>query len=225
MDIVGLRLANRLPILELSDPRFARYGRVLTAFDVQELRAYANAATVVDPQRNTYVASVPTMEAFPVVQQIADTIYGGMPIEVGYCNGPNSTLNGLEYHKSPEVFIAVTDCIQIVGHTQDIVDFHSYDTLKTEVFFFPAGTVVESYASTLHFGPCKTAPEGFKSIIILPLGTNTPLEKGKADPADPETRLLFMRNKWLLAHPTRVPLIQNGAWPGLVGPNIEILLN
>jgi hypothetical protein len=225
MDIVGLRAANRLPILELSDPSFARYGRVLTAFDVQELSAYAEAATVVDAQRNTYVASVPAMEAFPVVQQIANTIYGGMPIEVGYCNGPNSTLNGLEYHKSPEVFIAVTDCIQIVGHTQDIVDFSSYDTRKTEVFFFPAGAVVESYASTLHFGPCKTRPEGFKSIIILPIGTNTPLEKGKADPADPETRLLFMRNKWLLAHPARVPLIQNGAWPGLVGPNIEIHLS
>ena len=225
MDIAGLRAANRLPILELSDPRFARYGRVLTAFDVQELSAYADKNTKVDPQRNTYVASVPAMEAFPVVRQIADTIYGGLPIEVGYCNGPNSTLNGLEYHKSPEVFIAVTDCIQIVGHTQDIVDFSHYDTLKTEVFFFPAGSVVESYASTLHFGPCKTAPEGFKSIIILPMGTNTPLEKGKADPADPETRLLFMRNKWLLAHPTRAPLIQNGAWPGLVGPNIEIHIN
>jgi hypothetical protein len=224
MGIDEIRAINDFPIRDLGDPLFSRYGRILCAYDVQELIELADNTTSIDSEKNTYVASVPTLESSPVVQQICNTIYGGMPVEVGYCNGPNSTINGLEYHKSPEVFIAVTDCIQFLGHTQDIVDNSYYETTLTDVFFFPAGSIVECYASTLHFGPCKTKSEGFKSIIMLPLGTNTPLGTERPNPADPEAHLLFMRNKWLLAHPERTALINNGAFPGLKGPNRKILI-
>ncbi len=225
MGIDEIRAANDFPIRDLYDPLFTRYGRILSVYDVQGLIELADKTTGIDAEKNTYVASVPSLEAFPVVQEISNTIYGGMPIEVGYCNGPNSTINGLEYHKSPEVFLAITDCIQFLGHTQDIVANSYYATTMADVFFFPAGSMVECYASTLHFGPCKTESKGFKSIIILPLGTNTPLGTERPNPADPEAQLLFMRNKWLLAHPERTALINNGAFPGLRGPNRKILLH
>ena len=57
--------------------------------------------------------------------------------------------------------------------------------------------------------------------MILPRGTNTPLQD-KAPNADPESRLLLQRNKWVIAHPEREPLIRQGAHPGLVGPNKEL---
>jgi hypothetical protein len=38
-------------------------------------------------------------------------------------------------------------------------------------------------------------------------------------------KLLFARNKWLLAHPERKPLMERGAWPGIIGNNIEIKIN
>jgi len=54
----------------------------------------------------------------------------------------------------------------------------------------------------------------------LAKGTNTPIEKPASITA--EDRLLFMRNKWLLAHPERKQLIEKGAYPGIIGPNIVV---
>ena len=64
------------------------------------------------------------------------------------------------------------------------------------------------------------------SRVILPKGTNTPLseeEKQLRDQSDdPEAQLLLQKNKWVLAHPEREPLIRQGAHPGLIGENREL---
>ncbi|MBQ8469673.1 MAG: DUF4867 family protein, partial [Clostridia bacterium] len=39
---------------------------------------------------------------------------------------------------------------------------------------------------------------------------------------DPENVLLLQKNKWVLAHPEREPLIKQGAYPGFLGPNREL---
>jgi len=222
MSLASVRAANSFPVYEITDPRFARYGRILRGYDTAALAALADRTTVIDSEKNAYVASVPEFEAEPVVAVLADAVYGGMSVQAGYCNGPNSKMNAVEYHKSPEIFIAVTDSVQILGLLSDVDGFRSYDTAKAEVFFFPAGSVVECYPGTLHFSPCKTEAGGFKSIIILPRGTNTPAPEHSPHAEDPETRLLFMKNKWLIAHKERTPLVEKGAWPGLNGTNIEI---
>lgn len=222
MSLSSVRAANSISIYELDEARFARYGRVLNGYDTESLIALADSTTVIDSEKNAYVASVTEFEAEPVVKNIADFVFGGLSVQAGYCNGPNSKLNALEYHKTPEVFIAVTDCVQMLGRLEDVSGYRSYESSKIEAFFFPAGCVVECYPNTLHFSPCKTEASGFKSIIILPKGTNTPLEMSTENSADIEARLLFMKNKWLLAHPERTPLIERGAWPGLSGKNIEI---
>ncbi len=224
MSLASVRAANSFPVYELSDSRFARYGRILHGYDTAALTALADRTTVIDSEKNAYVASVPEFEIDPVVQDLSDTVFGGMPVQAGYCNGPNSKMNAVEYHKSPEIFIAVTDSVQILGLLSDVHGFRSYDTAKAEVFFFPAGSVVECYPGTLHFSPCKSEAGGFKSIIILPLTTNTPATEHIVRAEDPETRLLFMKNKWLIAHSERTPLVEKGAWPGLAGTNIEIYI-
>ena len=38
----------------------------------------------------------------------------------------------------------------------------------------------------------------------------------------PESKLLLQRNKWVIAHPEREPLIKQGAYPGLLGENKEL---
>ena len=82
------------------------------------------------------------------------------------------------------------------------------------------------YQTTLHLSPCRVCDEGFKDIVILPRGTNTPLsdeEKMIRDlSTDPESELLLHKNKWVLAHPERQPLIDQGAHPGLIGENKEL---
>ena len=37
-----------------------------------------------------------------------------------------------------------------------------------------------------------------------------------------EARLLLQRNKWVIAHPDREPLISQGAFPGIIGENKEL---
>ena len=81
------------------------------------------------------------------------------------------------------------------------------------------------FQTTLHLSPLKVNDTGFKGIVVLPKGTNTPLsveEKSLLTNEDPEQILLLQRNKWVIAHPEREPLIKQGAFPGIIGPNKEM---
>ena len=66
-----------------------------------------------------------------------------------------------------------------------------------------------------------TKHEGFRDVVVLPRGTNTPLEH-KGEAAEAEAGLLLQKNKWVIAHPNREPLIKQGAHPGLLGENKEL---
>ena len=82
---------------------------------------------------------------------------------------------------------------------------------------------VEVYATTLHYAPCHTdADAGFRVAVVLPRGTNT--EKPEIVPSNDEDRLLWARNKWLLAHPASREAA-SGAWPGLRGENLDLEKN
>ena len=39
---------------------------------------------------------------------------------------------------------------------------------------------------------------------------------------DSEARLLLQKNKWVISHPQREPLMKQGAFPGVIGPNKEL---
>ncbi len=61
--------------------------------------------------------------------------YDGPPIQIGYCNGRNSTYNGFEYHKGSEINVAACDFMLVLGHSYDILDSTSYDIRNAQVFF------------------------------------------------------------------------------------------
>lgn len=224
----SLCAANNVPVYGHTDCRLSRYGRILHGFDAETLCETADRTTSIDPEKNAYVASVPDFERDPFVAEVAASVFGGMDVQAGYCNGPNSKLHAMEYHKSSEVYVSVTPSLLLLGRVSDIASFRSWDALLGEAFFFPAGTVFECYPMTLHFSPFRADCSGFKTVIILPRGTNSPLVTQEqsgiplAREIDPEKRLLFMKNKWLIAHPERLPLIERGAWPGIKGPNLEL---
>ena len=76
------------------------------------------------------------------------------------------------------------------------------------------------YATTLHYAPCHVdAEKGFRVLVALPMGTNT--DKPDITPKTAEDKLLWARNKWLLAHPESAEAKQ-GAHIGLAGENINI---
>ncbi len=220
MTLDRLNQLNDVPVLSVRSPEFQSYGRIVDGYDLSGLTAYMEEHTSIPENGNVYVASVPEMEVIPEVERIQNVFYGGMPIQVGYCNGRNTTYNGFEYHKGSEINVAITDFMLVLGHTWLIRD-NTYRVEEAQVFFVEKGTAIEMYQTTLHLSPCRVCDEGFKDIVILPRGTNTPLAK-KQESDDPESKLLLQTNKWVLAHPEREPLIRQGAVPGLLGENKEL---
>ncbi|WP_152655216.1 DUF4867 family protein [Oceanobacillus sp. CFH 90083] len=206
-------------IHHITAEEFEKYGKILNGFDWKEWNEIMRDKDI-PHDTNQYIASDPELEKAKLTQRIAATLYAGMEVQVGYCNGPNSHLNGLEYHKGSEINIAVTDLVLILGHTGDIHK-NQYRTEKLDIFYLPEGTMIEIYQTTLHFAPCKVHKEGFKCMVILPKGTNEPIDFNKTVTME-EDELLFMKNKWLLAHPDRKPLISKGAYPGIIGENLKI---
>jgi hypothetical protein len=218
--IKRLNEVNDVTVYPVSDEAFRTYGNVVTDYDFSELISYMEQSTEIPENGNVYVASVPEMEEMQTAKTVSDFFYGGMPIEVGYCNGRNTTYNGFEYHKGSEINVAVTDFMLVLGHTWLIKD-NTYRVEDAQVFFVPKGTAIEMFQTTLHLSPCRVCDEGFKGIVILPKGTNTPLANKPGNPGG-EERLLLQRNKWVIAHPEREPLIRQGAFPGLLGENKEL---
>jgi hypothetical protein len=215
-----LNAVNDVPVLSVFDPAFAPYGRVIEGCDFSRADEYMLEKTDIPESGNIYVPSVPELEESELKSDIENTLYGSMPVQIGFCNGRNTTYNGFEYHKCSEINYAVTPFMLVLGHVWDIRD-NTYDIRSAQVFFVPAGTAIEMYQTTLHLSPCRVCDEGFKDIVILSRGTNTPLEYKKTN-ADPESVLLLQRNKWVIAHPEREPLIKQGAHPGVIGENKEL---
>ncbi len=200
---------------------FSKYGRIVAGYSFEQFDSYMMDSSELPDTGNTYVASVAELEDAPVCLQVRNSIYGEMPIEVGYCNGNNTMLNGLEYHKCSEVIYAVTDIVLLLGHIWDIEE-NKYSSEKIEAFYLPQGCAVEVYATTLHFAPCKVDSNGFRSVIILTKGTNYVLDHEHSIKSC-ENELLFMTNKWLIAHPDATNLVDNKAYVGIVGENIEVM--
>lgn len=212
-------MSSNIKIHNVTDPEFRRYGRAVTGYGLSELLE-ALRSTPLPTDGTVYVPSDKNLENTPAFAQLRDAGFGGLPIEIGYCNGVNHALNALEYHRSSEFNVAVDDMILLLGSLQDVdpKDF-SYDTSRVEAFLVPAGTMVEMYATTLHFAPCSVNGKGFRNAVILPLGTNEAL---KAAPRkEGEEKLLFAENKWMIAHEDS-GLQKDGAFVGLKGENITL---
>lgn len=224
-----LNSINPFEIHDIESSDFLSYGRVITAIDTDELIRCAEEKTEIPEDGNIYVPSFGEYESTDEVKKIQDVFFGGTEIQAGYCNGRNSTFNGFEYHKVPEINIAVTDYCLALGHSWEISPDLRYDVSQAEVFYVKKGTVYEMFGTTLHLSPIKVSDDGFKAIVILPRGTNTPLDESqreitnkKYEEGDSEARLLLQKNKWVISHPDREPLIRQGAYPGVTGPNAEV---
>ncbi|MBU3216124.1 DUF4867 family protein [Clostridium estertheticum] len=204
-------------IKKITDSEFKKYGHVLENYDCSKL--IEKMKTTPLPNDVVYEPSIKELEDLEIAQDLKIREFGELPIQVGYCNGNNYLLNAVEYHRSSEINVAVTDFILLLGCIQDIEKDYSYDTSNIEAFLVPAGTIIEVYATTLHYAPCNANENGFKCVVVLPRDTNLPL-KNKINKSG-EDVLLFARNKWLIGHKD-TDLGTQGAFIGLKGKNISI---
>nr|WP_264294260.1 DUF4867 family protein [Blautia faecis] len=202
-------------IQKVTDPAFRKYGQVLEGYDFTGLIKEMKHTPV--PEDVIYVPSVEELEALDIMKDLQNKGYGGLPVQIGYCNGHNKKLNAVEYHRNSEINVAVTDLVLLIGHQQDIELDHTYDTSKIEAFLVPAGTGIEVYATTLHYAPCHVNEGGFQCVVVLPKGTNTDLTFQTEKTG--EDSLMTAKNKWLIAHEDAKIA---GAFNGLKGENITI---
>ena len=204
-------------ILSIESPEFKAYGRIVDNVDFAPLLEKLQFTPV--PEGVVYEPSVEELENTSTFEELTVITYGEMPIQIGYCNGHNSMLNALEYHKDSEVNVMATDAILLLGLRSEIENDFTYDTSKVKAFLVPKGTAVEIYATSLHYAPCGVNGEKFQVAIVLPKGTNYPSKvrgNGKG-----EDKLVTATNKWLIGHPEAE--LDEGAFRGLRGENLSVL--
>ncbi len=210
-----LREKNSIAIHTVDEPLFAQYGEVLSLDSDAVVEALKG--TPMPPERNLYVASDENMEKLDATKQMTWDIYGGLPAQLGYCNGYNVALGAMEWHDCSEVDIAGTPLVLLLAKYSDIKD-DVLDSKDVVAFYLPTGTAVRLFPQVLHFAPCSVADDGFKCAIGLSKGTNGDLSPELVKQHSPLKAL----NKWMLAHPERADLIAGGAKEGIVGENYII---
>ncbi|MCQ2499680.1 MAG: DUF4867 family protein [Lachnospiraceae bacterium] len=207
-----------MKIYSVMDPEFAAYGKVLEGYDTTSLMKALDEETPL-PEGVEYVMSCAALEYTDIFGKLQNNAYGGMPIQVGYCNGHNTKLNCLEYHRDSELNIGSTDFILLLAKADDIVD-GKLDTSKVMAFKALKGQVVEVYETSLHYAPCSAKKgDGFKVVIVLPKGTNGAVPA--LTPINEEDKWMTACNKWLLAHEESAEA-KDGAYVGLTGVNTDI---
>ena len=222
MDAMIKTLRQKNPELRLYsvlDPEFRRYGRVLNA-ETGELAA-AMAAMEIPEEGNCYKASVPALEAVPLMKSLRRTVFGEMEIQAGYCNGHGYKLNAMEYHKCSEINFSTTGLVLLLALPEQLDDGR-LDSADAVGFYLPAGVLVEIFPLVMHFAPCRISESGFNCLVVLEKGTNEVLPVVDTS-ASGEEKLLWMRNKWMTCHPDS-PQKEKGAFVGISGENIALAI-
>ena len=201
------------------DSEFQTYGRVVNGLDKAAQEIGNVLSTIPLTEGVAYIPEYVPLQELPAMVEIREHCFGGMPIQLGCCYGFNSKLNCLEYHRDSEFNLSPEDFILLLAH-RDEIENGILDTAKVKAFRVPAGTMIEVFATTLHYAPCHcNSGKGFRVLVALPQGTNTdmPVIANKMW----EDKLLWARNKWLMAHPDSQEA-KLGAYIGLSGENISI---
>lgn len=208
------KLNPDIEFFSVKDKEFKSFGRIISNIDADEIIKEAEKINM--PEENSiYLTSVEQFENLEITTKIKNLCYGSLNMQTGYCYGHNSYMNATEWHSSSEINIAVTDLVLILGHIWDIEN-KKIDSSAFKAFFVPKGTVIEVYATTLHFCPCEVNKNGFGCVVCLPVGTNTELE------VEVDDKILFRKNKWIIAHVENEGLINRGVVAGIEGINYKI---
>ena len=203
-----------MKILRTTDKEFSRFGRLL---DINTEEIVKEAEKVGMPESGSkYLPSLKEFEDLPVMDTVQKEYFGGLPAQLGYCWGYNDMMNALEWHKCSEINIAATDLILLLGDLRDIEEGDRYDSEKITAFKVLKGEAIEVYATTLHFCPVQTSKKGFGCVVGLLKDTNKDLD------FTPDDKLLFRKNKWIIAHKDNAALIAKGIKGGIYGINHKI---
>ena len=85
-----------MKILSVFDPEFKPYGQVVSglAETVEEILSALKGTPL--PEGTGYVPEEPALQELPAAVEVSEHCFGGMPVQLGWCNGHNTKLNCLE---------------------------------------------------------------------------------------------------------------------------------
>ena len=208
-----------MKIYKVTDPEFKEYGRVVKGDCTDQILKVLKEQTPI-PEGTVYVPDFEPISSLEEAKAAQNALFGGVPAQFGYCNGHNTKLNCLEYHRCSEFNLGTEDFILLLARQPEIEDGF-LDTAKVKAFRVPAGVLVEIYATTLHYAPCHAdAEKGFQVLVVLSKGTNT--DRPQTDSDCDELTYLTAANKWLLAHEESSEA-KGGARVGLKGKNLDLM--
>ena len=208
-----------MKIYSIYDKEFAPYGQVVSGIDEVCKEILEGLNKIPTPKKVMYVPDEPLLQSSYAKKIISENLFGGMPVQLGWCAGYNTALNCLEYHKSSEFNLGSEDFILLLAR-RDEIEEGSIDSSRVKAFRVPSGVMIECFATTLHYAPCQVDKDkGFKILVALPGGTNT--SKPSVESKTFEDTLLYARNKWLLAHPDTSEA-KDGAYVGISGKNLDL---
>ncbi len=205
-----------LKLFRVTDREFQDYGNLILEFDPVSFTDTVLMEQERPVQGSQYIPCLPCLDEKEEADRIRSHYGGQMNLQFGLCHGHNEQMQALEWHRSSEFNIAVTDMLLFLGDLRDL-EKGRYDSDKLKAFYLEKNQMVEIYGTTLHFCPCEVDGQGFSSIVILPRGTNTALDDEKE-----KQGFLWARNKWLICHEGNTSLIEKGCWPGIYGENWNV---
>ena len=205
------QLNPRLLLLSLeSTPKHKLFSKV-----AGDMSAFIDAARAIVPQQdNVYIPRDDLLTAHRCVKEIERGVFGEYPVQAGWNHGGNTRMNGMEWHKTGEVIVACTDIVLLLGDHADIQN-DTYETSLAFGLYMRKGEAVELMPLTLHLAPLPVHGGRFIAAILLPRGTNLPLEGGICG-----TRRAV--NKWLVVHPENQRGVALGGKIGVSGENISL---
>jgi hypothetical protein len=206
-------------IKHITDDSFHTLGQILKAESFEKIFKFLS-TTPMPLEGNSYVAHDETFFHQYEHLNAVDDIFGNMPVQYGYVNGFNQKLNSMEFHKSSEINVFLTEAVIMLAPFEAL-KHGKLNISDIRIYYVEPYTVLEFYPQTLHFSPCRVTDQGFKVGVILPYGTNMKFIQAH-DQEDPLSSLLLKTNKWLIAHPEHQAMISNGAKVGIIGENIHI---
>jgi len=147
-----------MKIYSVYDPEFKPYGQIVEGMEetIREILDVLKDTPL--PEGTGYVPEDQNLQELPAMTEVSEHLYGGMPVQLGWCNGHNTKLNCLEYHRDSEFNLGTENFILLLAKQNEITD-GVLDISKVKAFWVPAGVMVECYATTLHYAPCHADPE------------------------------------------------------------------
>ena len=141
-----------MKIFSVTDPEFKPYGRVVTGLDTAKAEILAALANTPLPAATDYVAEDAALQELPAAVEVSEHLFGGMPCQLLVQRSQHLfELPGIPPRQ--QFNLGTEDFVLLLARQEEIAG-GKLDTAKVKAFRVPAGTLVEVYATTLHYAPC-----------------------------------------------------------------------